>query len=139
MLEWENKATLTLMSEIIFDCLVLEAETEQLREAFAAELEKYEEQGRIAEAAISLTPNGSNKTLEEQWESENPDEPLGDRSVYRYVLTFERKSGSINELAMDLAELLTPKEDLPPDPVQREFDELLLGVATYPWAVVVRP
>lgn len=127
------------MSEIIFDCLVLEAETEQLREAFVAELEKYEKQGRITGSAVSVTFNGSNKVLEQQWETEHPDEPLADRSVYRYGLTFERKTGSINELAMDLAELLTPKEELPPDPVQREFDELLLGVATYPWAVAVRP
>lgn len=127
------------MSTIIFDCLVPPAESNDLAEAFKAQLVGFEKEGRISDVRVSVDPAEVEQQLREQWETEHPDEPIEDRSGFRYTLTFSKLAGSLNELAMDLSELLTPKTDLPPDPVLREFDELLQGVATYPWTVNVRP
>lgn len=127
------------MSTIIFDCLVPPAESEDLAEAFKASLAEFEKQGRISDVAVSVAATDVEQQLVEQWETEHPDEFIDDRSGFRYTLSFEKLRGSLNELAMDLSELLTPATDLPPDYVLREFDELLQGVATYPWTVNVRP
>lgn len=127
------------MSTIIFDCLVPPAESKDLAEAFKASLAEFEKQGRISDVAVSVAATDVEQQLVEQWETEHPDEFIDDRSGFRYTLSFEKLRGSLNELAMDLSELLTPATDLPPDYVLREFDELLQGVATYPWTVNVRP
>lgn len=127
------------MSTIIFDCLVPPAESEDLAEAFKASLAEFEKQGRISDVAVSVAATDVEQQLVEQWETEHPDEFIDDRSGFRYTLSFEKLRVSLNELAMDLSELLTPATDLPPDYVLREFDELLQGVATYPWTVNVRP
>lgn len=127
------------MSTIIFDCLVPPAESEDLAEAFKASLAEFEKQGRISDVTVSVAATDVEQQLVEQWETEHPDEFIDDRSGFRYTLSFEKLRGSLNELAMDLSELLTPATDLPPDYVLREFDELLQGVATYPWTVNVRP
>lgn len=126
-----------VMSKIVFHCLVKPAESEALAEAFRAKLSEFDRGGRISDVDVSLASADTDAQLVEQWERENPKEPLEDRKVYRYVLSFEQHGGSLNELAMDLSELLTPRAELPPDPVLREFDEMLESVATYPWNVAV--
>lgn len=125
------------MSTIVFNCLVKPADAESLAEAFRTKLDDFDRAGRISDVEVSLASAETDAQLVEQWQRENPKESLGDRKVFRYVLKFEQHGGSLNELAMDLSELLTPRSELPPDPVLREFDEMLESVATYPWNVAV--
>lgn len=125
------------MSRIVFNCLVKPEEAESLAEAFRARLEGFAGAGRVSDVDVALAPAEADEQLVEQWERENPEESLGDRKVFRYVLSFELLGESLNELAMDLSELLTPRAELPPDPVLRQFEEMLESVATYPWNVAV--
>jgi len=125
------------MSKIVFHCLVKPTESEALAEAFRTKLSEFDRAGRVSDVAVSVASADTDAQLVEQWERENPKEPLGERKVFRYLLSFDQQGGSLNELAMDLSELLTPRAELPPDPVLREFDELLESVATYPWNVAV--
>nr|WP_120492202.1 hypothetical protein [Corynebacterium lactis] len=125
------------MSTIVFNCLVKPEEADKLAEAFAAKLSEFSRAGRVESVEVGLEEGLADEQLVSQWEQENPEESLGERKVFKYVLRFEMSGGSLNELAMDLSELLTPRVDLPPDPVLREFDEMLETVATYPWNVAV--
>lgn len=127
------------MSAIYFDCLVLPSDVDSLANAFTAQLQEFEKAGRISGVTVSHQPAPVEKQLVEQWEEQNPDEPLGERAVERYELEFTKESGSLNALAMDLSKLLTPEAELPADPVLREFEELFEEVATYPWMVRIRP
>lgn len=125
------------MSKIVFHCLVKPTESEALAEAFRTKLSEFDRAGRVSDVDVSVASADTDAQLVEQWERENPKEPLGERKVFRYLLSFDQHGGSLNELAMDLSELLTPRAELPPDPVLREFDEMLESVATYPWNVAV--
>ncbi len=125
------------MSKIIFHCLVKPAEAEDLAAAFRRALSAFAQRGRVSEPEVSFGSGAADEQLVSQWELENPEQELADRAVFRYELSFATYSGSLNELAMDLSELLTPRADLPPDAVLREFDELLQNAATYPWNVAV--
>lgn len=125
------------MSTIVFNCLVKPEEAGKLAEAFSAKLSEFARAGRVEDVQVQLEEGLADEQLVSQWAQENPDESLEDRQVFKYVLRLQPLGGSLNELAMDLSELLTPRADLPPDPVLREFDEMLETVATYPWNVAV--
>ncbi len=132
------------MSVIAFDCLVLPDQAEVLAEAFDAVLERCEELGRVRDVSVTWKdqPAGVAEIEREligQWNVEHPGEPVGNRSVHRYVIEFSRVSGSINELAMDLSQILTPRAELPASPVSRQWELEFENAAIYPWSVRVRP
>lgn len=125
------------MSRIVFNCLVDPAASEPLAQAFRDRLNEFAEAGRVSDAVVTVAPAETDAQLVQQWQREHPAEPLGTREVHRYDLSFELLAGSLNELAMDLSELLTPRAELPPDPVLRQFDQTLESTARFPWNVAV--
>ena len=127
------------MPAIIFECLVPPADSDDLARAFAARLGQLEAEGKISNADVIVSDAPADDQLLEQWERENPDEPVGDRTMRRYTLDLAGLEGSLNALTMDLSRLLTPAAKLPDDPVLREFDDMLEEVARSPWSVAVRP
>lgn len=127
------------MPAIVFDCLVLPEETDGLARAFIARLARAEAEGRITGHTVAVSDAPTDDQLLEQWERENPGEPVGERTMRRYSLEVDGVAGSLNSLTMDLSRLLTPAAELPDDPVLRQFDDMLESIAVYPWSVAVRP
>lgn len=127
------------MTTIHFNCLVLPAEATQLTDAFRTRIDGLISEGKLADATIDVTAAEQDPQLIEQWERQNPDSTVGDREMRRYSIEVNGVTGSVNGLTMTLSKLLTPDADLPPDPVYRQFDDLLEAVARFPWHVEIQP
>lgn len=127
------------MTTIHFNCLVLPAEAPQLTDAFRTRIDGLIAEGKLADATIDVTAAEQDPQLIEQWERQNPDSTVGDREMRRYSIEVNGVTGSVNGLTMTLSKLLTPDADLPPDPVYRQFDDLLEAVARFPWHVEIQP
>ena len=56
--------------------------------------------------------------------------------MFRYSITPEG-ADSLNRLAMGLSRILTPKVDLPNDPVMLEDQDRFEAASIYPWTVEV--
>ena len=67
------------MPAIIFECLVPPADSDDLARAFAARLGQLEAEGKISNADVIVSDAPADDQLLEQWERENPDEPVGAR------------------------------------------------------------
>ena len=129
------------MPRIQFDVLVPDsAAAASVGDAFTRAVEILVRHGRLEEGHVliddapQLNP-GIEKQLREVYEEERGEEP-GDASVTRYIIT-ATGANSMNQLAMGLSRVLTPKADLPRDPValERQMDFELPAI--YPWVVEV--
>ena len=127
------------MTAIVFDCLVPSDGAAALAAAFRARLDQLIADGRLAAADVSVSDGGDDAQLVGQWERQHPEEEVEGRVVKRYALDVEGVTGSLNSLTMELAKLLTPEVDLPPDPAIRDVHDTIEEIATYPWAVSVEP
>ena len=63
-------------------------------------------------------------------------EDPAEAEVFRYSITPEG-ADSLNRLAMGLSRILTPKADLPRDPVLLEDQDRFESPSIYPWTVEV--
>lgn len=127
------------MTKIHFNCLVLPEEAPQLADAFRARIDGLIAEGKLSGAEIDVNAANEDPQLMEQWERQNPDSSVEGREMRRYSIDVNGVTGSVNGLAMSLSKLLTPDADLPPDPVYRQFDDLLEAVAHYPWHLEIQP
>ncbi|WP_448852481.1 hypothetical protein [Corynebacterium sp. 335C] len=127
------------MTAIVFDCLVPADGADALATAFRARLDQLIADGRLSGADVAVADADDDAQLVEQWERQHPDEECAGRVVKRYELTVRDVDGSLNSLTMQLAKLLTPEKDLPPDPAIRDVHDTIEEIATYPWAVNVLP
>lgn len=129
------------MPTIQFDVLVPDdAAGKQVEDAFASAVEILVRHERLTSGEVTrdVVPEVREDTLaqlRQAFEAERGEEP-GDAIVQRYLITAEGAS-SMNQLAMGLSRVLTPKAELPKDPValERQLDFELPAV--YPWAVEV--
>lgn len=129
------------MPTIQFDVLVPDdAAGKQVEDAFASAVEILVRHERLTSGEVTrdVAPDVREDTLaqlRQAFEEERGEEP-GDAIVQRYLITAEGVS-SMNQLAMGLSRVLTPKAELPKDPValERQLDFELPAV--YPWAVEV--
>lgn len=129
------------MPTIQFDVLVPDdAAGKQVEDAFASAVEILVRHERLTSGEVTrdVAPAVREDTLvqlRQAFEEERGEEP-GDAIVQRYLITAEGAS-SMNQLAMGLSRVLTPKAELPKDPValERQMDFELPAV--YPWAVEV--
>lgn len=129
------------MPTIQFDVLVPDdAAGKQVEEAFANAVEILVRHERLTSGSVTrdAAPDVREDTkaqLRHAYVEERGEEP-GDAVVQRYLITAEG-AGSVNQLAMGLSRVLTPKAELPQDPValERQMDFELPAV--YPWAVEV--
>src|SRR5699024_4174503 len=90
------EVSLTRMPAIVFDCLVLPEETDGLARAFSARLARVEAEGRITSHSVNVSDAPTDDQLLEQWERENPGEPVGERTMRRYSLELDGVAGSLN-------------------------------------------
>lgn len=129
------------MPTIQFDVLVPDdAAGKHVENAFASAVEILVRHERLTSGEVTrdVAPDVREDTLaqlRQAFEEERGEEP-GDAIVQRYLITAEGAS-SMNQLAMGLSRVLTPKAELPKDPValERQLDFELPAV--YPWAVEV--
>ncbi|APT90885.1 hypothetical protein CSPHI_07330 [Corynebacterium sphenisci DSM 44792] len=127
------------MTAITFNVLVLPDEVEQLTDAFRARLDELIAEGRLGSATIDVDSAPEDPQLREQFERQHPGHGVGERVERRWILGLEGVVGSLNATAMNLSKLLTPEAELPPDPVYRQFDDLLEAVSEYPWFLAIEP
>lgn len=129
------------MPMIQFDVLVPDdAAGKQVEDAFAKAVEILVRHERLTSGSVTreTEPDVHEDMLAQLrrvYEEERGEEP-GDAVVHRYFIVAEGAS-SLNQLAMGLSRVLTPKAELPNDPValERQMDFELPAV--YPWAVEV--
>ncbi|EFK53673.1 hypothetical protein KBP53_07455 [Corynebacterium genitalium ATCC 33030] len=129
------------MPAIQFDVLVPDdSAAREVGEAFTRAVEILVRRGKLSDGSVrhTGTPDLHGDTLEQlrgAYREERGEEPDG-AVVHRYVIEADGAS-SMNSLAMGLSRVLTPKADLPKDPValERQMDFELPAV--YPWAVEV--
>lgn len=129
------------MPAIQFDVLVPDVSAaSEVGEAFTRAVEILVRRGKLIDGSVRHvgTPDLHEDTLEQlrnAYREERGEEPDG-AVVHRYLIEAEGAS-SMNSLAMGLSRVLTPKADLPKDPValERQMDFELPAV--YPWAVEV--
>lgn len=129
------------MPTIQFDVIVPDdAAGKQVEEAFSRAVEILVRHERLTSGSVERDkdPNVHEDMVAQfrrAFEEERGEEP-GDAIVQRYLISAEGAS-SMNQLAMGLSRVLTPKAELPNDPValERQMDFELPAV--YPWAVEV--
>ena len=129
------------MPRIHFDVLVPDASAAQaVGDAFSRAVEILVQHGKLEDGSVRIdeSPELSSDThaqLRRVYEDERGEDPAG-AQVTRYVITATGAS-SMNQLAMGLSRVLTPKATLPRDPValERQMDFELPAV--YPWVVEV--
>lgn len=130
-----------VMPTIQFDVLVPDdAAGKQVEDAFANAVDILVRHERLTSGTVTrdASPEVHEDTeaqLRHAFEEERGEDP-GAAVVQRFLITAEGAS-SVNQLAMGLSRVLTPKADLPKDPValERQLDFEL--PALYPWAVEV--
>ena len=129
------------MPRIHFDVLVPDASAAaSVGDAFSRAVEILVQHGKLEEGQVlidelpELAP-GIEEQLRTVYEDERGEDPEGTQ-VARYVITATGAS-SMNQLAMGLSRVLTPKATLPQDPValERQMDFELPAI--YPWVVEV--
>lgn len=129
------------MPTIQFDVIVPDdAAGKQVEDAFSSAVEILVRHERLTSGSVVRetapdVPEDMVALLRRAYEEERGEEP-GDAVVQRYLISAEGAS-SMNQLAMGLSRVLTPKAELPNDPValERQLDFELPAV--YPWAAEV--
>ena len=114
------------MPMIHFDVLVPDAQAERV----AAEVTRVPE---------PVFPEGLEEQLRQTYREEHEERDLEGASVYRYAIAVDGVTGSVNQLTMVLARLLTPHAVLPKDHVLLEDELAHERPAIFPWAVQVAP
>lgn len=127
------------MPVIQFDCLVPDSHAEALGESFSTAVERLIAAEKMSGGSARHTPSPQvpedvESQLRATYEEEHGREPEG-MTIHRYDIEVDGLNGSVNQLTMVLARFLTPRAELPKDPVllMREKDYEL--PATYPWTV----
>ena len=129
------------MPTIQFDVIVPDdAAGKQVEDAFSSAVEILVRHERLTSGSVVRetapdVPEDMVALLRRAYEEERGEEP-GDAVVQRYLISAEGAS-SMNQLAMGLSRVLTPKAELPNDPValERQLDFELPAVD--PWAAEV--
>ncbi|HAT6617028.1 TPA: hypothetical protein JAL37_000718 [Corynebacterium striatum] len=132
------------MPIIQFDVLVPDAQAERVAEVFSTATQKLLDNGTLSTANVTRVadpkiPEGLDAQLRQTYRDEHEDRELEDANVYRYDINVEGVKGSVNQLTMVLARLLTPHAVLPKDHVLLEDEVAHERPAIFPWSVQVQP
>ena len=127
------------MSVIQFDVLVPPAAAPEVRDAFQRALDILVRREMLTSGSVTMEQVRIDDTvhaqLTETYEHDRG-EPADDAEIHRYRIESEG-ADSINRLAMGLSRILTPKRDLPRDPVALEDQDKFEAPSIYPWTVEV--
>lgn len=131
--------SLERMSVIQFDVLVPPAASGEVRDAFQRALDILVRREMLTSGRVAMEPvriDASVHTqLAETYERDRGEDPA-DADVHRYRIDVDGAE-SLNGLAMGLSRILTPKADLPRDPVMLEDQDRFEAPSIYPWTVEV--
>ncbi|MCK6160267.1 MULTISPECIES: hypothetical protein [Corynebacterium] len=132
------------MPIIQFDVLVPNAQAKRVAEVFSTATEKLVAHETLAAARVTreedpTLPAGLEEQLRQTYRDEHFDRELENANVYRYNIEVDGVKGSVNQLTMVLARLLTPHAVLPKDHVLLEDEVAHERPAIFPWSVQVQP
>ena len=127
------------MSVIQFDVLVPPTVAGEVKEVFQRALDILVHREMLTSGTVEmervLIDDSVRTQLAETYERDRGEDPA-DAEVFRYSITPEGAE-SLNRLAMGLSRILTPKADLPRDPVLLEDQDRFESPSIYPWTVEV--
>lgn len=130
------------MLKIQFDVLVPDEKSIDLAGRFTAVSGIVVEKGLMDSGLVIHDPAPTvSPAVEEQlrqtYRDEHEDADLEDASVNRYLVEVDGVKGSVNQITMIFARLLTPPADLPKDAFLLEQETFYEVPATYPWTVEI--
>ncbi|AIL97184.1 hypothetical protein [Corynebacterium ureicelerivorans] len=127
------------MSVIQFDVLVPPAAAGEVRDAFQRALDILVRREMLASGTVAMQrvriDDSVRAELAETYERDRG-EPAEGAETHRYRIDVEGAE-SLNSLAMGLSRILTPKAELPRDPVMLEDQDRFEAPSIYPWTVEV--
>ncbi len=127
------------MPVIQFDVLVPPAAAPEVRDAFQRALDILVRREMLTSGAVAMDKvridDATRAQLAETYERDRG-EPADNAEVHRFRVEAEG-ADSVNRLAMGLSRILTPKADLPRDPVALEDQDRFETPSIYPWTVEV--
>lgn len=127
------------MSVIQFDVLVPPAAAGEVRDAFQRALDILVRREMLASGTVAMRrvriDDSVRAELAETYERDRG-EPADGAETHRYRIDVEGAE-SLNSLAMGLSRILTPKAELPRDPVMLEDQDRFEAPSIYPWTVEV--
>lgn len=127
------------MSVIQFDVLVPPAAAGEVRDAFQRALDILVRREMLASGTVAMQrvriDDSVRTELAETYERDRG-EPAEGAETHRYRIDVEGAE-SLNSLAMGLSRILTPKAELPRDPVMLEDQDRFEAPSIYPWTVEV--
>lgn len=132
------------MPMIQFDVLVPDDQAERVAEIFTTATQKLVDNNSLTAAEVTRVDSptcaeGLEEQLRQTYRDEHEDRDLEGANVHRYEIAVEGVTGSVNQLTMVLARLLTPHSVLPKDHVLLEFEAAHERPAIFPWSVQVNP
>ncbi|WP_018297024.1 hypothetical protein [Corynebacterium lubricantis] len=131
------------MPSIQFDVLIPNSPASaatDLVAAFSRAMEILEKRGMLSNPQVDHTPGQEYDSftvdqLREVYEKDRGEDP-DEASMHRIIVTADDVR-SYNQLAMGLSRILTPKADLPQDPVALERETDFEEPSIYPWTVEI--
>lgn len=131
------------MPSIQFDVLIPdqpESAASELADAFRRAVEILEKHQMLSDGAVAHTPGQkcddfTVEQLRNVYRDERGEDP-DEASMHRIIVTADNVR-SYNQLAMGLSRILTPKADLPADPVALERETDFELPSLYPWTVEI--
>ena len=124
---------------IQFDVLVPPAAAGEVRDAFQRALDILVRREMLASGTVAMQrvriDDSVHAELAETYERDRG-EPADGAETHRYRIDVEG-ADSLNSLAMGLSRILTPKAELPRDPVMLEDQDRFEAPSIYPWTVEV--
>ena len=124
---------------IQFDVLVPPAAAGEVRDAFQRALDILVRRQMLASGTVAMQrvriDDSVRAELAETYERDRG-EPADGAETHRYRIDVEGAE-SLNSLAMGLSRILTPKAELPRDPVMLEDQDRFEAPSIYPWTVEV--
>lgn len=132
------------MPIIQFDVLVPDAQARRVAEIFETATGKLVDNGSLTSAEVTQVENaafaqGLEDQLRQTYRDEHEERDLEDANVRRYHIQVDGVKGSVNQLAMVLARLLTPHAGLPKDHVLLEDERAHERPAIFPWSLHIIP
>lgn len=130
------------MPKIQFDVLVPNDQSIDLAGRFTAVSDFIISKGLMDSGLVIHDPvapvaDDVEEQLRQTYRDEHEELDLEDASVNRYLIEVDGVKGSVNQITMIFARLLTPPADLPKDAFLLEQELLYEVPADYPWAVEI--
>ena len=130
------------MPKIQFDVLVPDTDSIALAGRFTVVANLLIEKGLMDHGVVVHDPAAKiaeavEERLRQTYRDEHEDADLEESSVNRYLIEVDGVKGSVNQVTMIFARLLTPPAELPKDAFLLEQELAYEVPAVYPWTVEI--